>query len=878
MKTPRANVAARDVLYVPLDGAGHASSAVGGKAAALDRLVAVGFRVPASAALTSHAYRHFVRSSGLDEWLVRFSRRRPGGPAKAEAERREVEGAFLEAPLSVEVQDAIGAAWEYVSQGGTVAVRSSATAEDMAASSFAGQYLSVLEVPNLEEVEIAVKRVWASLWEQGARAYRRRMRVDNRRLAMGVVIQHMIPALRSGVAFTTDPTLDGVLRIEMVDGLGEQLVSGSTTPTVHQLSLPSLKLVDGTPASPELRKVARTALRIQEEMGNHPQDVEWSIAEDGLWILQARPITTLLTRPKVTGDGFDTPKVPGGLYSPTGVGEMLPGVLPPLLWTINGPMVEDGFRKLFARLGALPDLPAAFSVLGRIDGQATLNITAIKESAVKLSGGTGEEIERQYLGRVVTEGAEAKKPGLLKRSSSSFRAMKLQKRIEMEADGFEASVGAVAFAGLDLSEMLTRELVAYRARLRDLAATGVATQVAVATVAVTTYAALEGMLDRWTGSGSEWAQRITRGASISHDPITTAAERVWKNFEDTEAAPALIEAITQGEPGTVEDRLAASGPEGARFAEMFRQELELLGSSSVYGGPLWAEQRGFVWSVVMRWLSEGGRGTGELDDAGDVKESARRDLAELENTIMTTWRWRSKRVLTGQVIDIRKRLLHEMIEDTRRLLHRRETLKSALLALGGMERRVVLELGERLVRRGDLEVAKDIQLLADWELDEVALGRTTVDAETLRTRRESLQTYQAGPALSPLVSETPLPSREVGAGITGWAASPGKHRGRVRVIRDLSHAGDLQTGDVLVASATDPSWTPLFMIAGAIVVERGGPLSHAAIVSRELGVPAVLNASGATGALSEGLLVEVDGSTGVVTVIDEEAPIEEMAS
>jgi pyruvate,water dikinase len=111
--------------------------------------------------------------------------------------------------------------------------------------------------------------------------------------------------------------------------------------------------------------------------------------------------------------------------------------------------------------------------------------------------------------------------------------------------------------------------------------------------------------------------------------------------------------------------------------------------------------------------------------------------------------------------------------------------------------------------------------------------------------------------------------------VEGWAASPGKHRGRVRIVRSLSETGDLKSGDVLVASATDPSWTPLFMIAGAIVVERGGPLSHAAIVSRELGVPAVLNAAGATVTLREGALVEVDGSAGTVIVLDEETDFEE---
>lgn len=861
-------------LLVPIDGSGHFAALVGGKAAALDRLVAAGFRVPPSAALTCDAYRAFVRSADLTSWLARFARRRVQGKAASDAERREVEAAFVDAPLPPSLREAIAEAWEGVSGGSPVAVRSSATAEDLSSSSFAGQHLTVLEVNGVGEVELAVKRVWASLWEAGARAYRRRMRVDNRGLAMGVVIQRMVPALRSGVCFTIDPTHDAAVRVEVVDGLGEQLVSGAATPSVYQLSKPGLKAIDGSPVDEELRSVARAALRIQEEMRDQPQDVEWSIAEDGLWILQARPITTLdgYRRP-LEGDGFDTERIPGALYSPTGVGEMLPGVLSPLLWTINAPMVEDGFRRLFVRMDALPrTLDRAYSVLARIEGQAALNITAIAESAATLSGVTSAEIERQYLGRSVSaDRAERPKgPGLLARTSASFRAMKLRKAVESEARSFVGSVDTLRSVEIPLDDMLGPELVAYRARVRDLAAGGVATQVAVATTAVTSYASLEATLDRWTGAGAEWAQRLTRGAAISHDPVTTAAKLVWDRFEDGPHAAQIVEAVTGGEPGTIEDRLDATGEDGAAFAAELRHELDELGSSAVYAGPLWTEQRAYVWSVLMRWLAD----IPAEDGTDAIKAQAREDLVALETTVTQTWKWRAKRVVTGQVIDIRKRLLHQMIDDARRLLQLRETLKRSILALGGIERRAVLELGRRLVRRDEIPSLRDVQLLSDWELDEVALGRMSIGAEVLDARRRASASYAAAPVLPALVQET-IDITTASDRVEGWAASPGKHRGRVRIVRDLAHTQDLGNGDVLVASATDPSWTPLFLIAGAIVVERGGPLSHAAIVSRELGVPAVLNAAGATSLLRDGALVEVDGSAGTVIVLEEPDELEE---
>lgn len=869
-------------LVVPLDGTGHRLGLVGGKAASLDALVRRGFHVPPAFAVTTAAYRRFVSSSpDLDEWLDELPRRSPPPPDQAPAARADVERRFLAAPLPSDLVAAVAAHLSRVApDGAPVAVRSSATTEDLEATSFAGQHLTVLGVEDLDEVLDALRRVWASLWYPAPRVYRHRMGVREADLAMATVVQRLVPAERSGVCFTLDPTRPDTLRLEVVEGLGEALVSGQATPEVHQLRVPSLRPIDGGPLDPVLRDVARAALRIEEEMGGRPQDVEWSVVGDEIWLLQSRPVTTLpVTAP---GDGFDTPNRSGDLYAPAGVSEMLPGVLPPLLWTINGPMLEEGFRRLFARLGVLPgDITAEpFAMLTRIQGQAALDLTRVKEAARRMAGGTGAEVERQYLGQVVSEFEDEPRPTAVQRLGNlgaSVRALRLRRAAEEEAETFERAVDEVLALRTDLHELRSSELVAYRARVRDLAAAGVAAEIAVAVAAVASYRALEVALQRWVDvdKASRWAQRLTRDAAGGTRGACGCAATIWSVFQDVADSDELEAAIAEATPETAEERLRSVGPIGEALVTHLWGALDRLGSAAVYAGPTWSEQPGYVWQTILGCLRSRIE-RGRRDPLEEARQGAADALALLERRLTSTTRWKVTRVLTGQIVDVRLRMLRNLVDNARGLLSRRESVKSAVLALGGEERRAIRVLADRLRRRGVLRSPLDIDLFADWELEAAVAGEDVLSRDELERRGEALRVFREGPSLGPLVDHHGQPvtvTAETGA-VVGWGASAGIHRGRVRIVHDAAASGDLEPGDVLVAASTDPSWTPLFLVAGAVVVERGGPLSHAAIVARELGVPAVLNAVGATRKLADGMLVEVDGEEGRVTVLDVDANID----
>ncbi|MGH9223540.1 MAG: PEP/pyruvate-binding domain-containing protein, partial [Acidimicrobiales bacterium] len=452
-------------LWLPLDGEGAPASLVGGKAAALDRLIGASAPVPRAVALTVDAYRSFVEAAALGPLLATLSSVEDEQGMASRAE--ELADAFVSRSLPPPVRDAICRAYDQVSGGGAVAVRSSALAEDSASASFAGQYRSLLDV-DAGGVEQAVRLCWASLWTPHARVYRRAKGLAGADVAMGVVVQAMIAAEWSGVAFTVDPTTvdSNVMRVELVEGLGEGLVSGQLTPDVFHLRRDTLTAVEADAPS-FLQELGRCALEIEHDQG-HPQDVEWSVAAGRLYVLQARPITA---GSPPDGDGFDTHPIPGVQFTPAGIEEMLPGVLSPLLWTSNAPMLEDAFASLFGRLGIR--LPAhGEPMLGRFRGRAALNLSRLKAAARQMPRGAGAEVERQYVGRVVTNDVGEAKPTLrlrLRRARSAALALGLRKRLPGDSEVFLAAARLALTLQPDLQGAPTAALVSYRRRVRELA-------------------------------------------------------------------------------------------------------------------------------------------------------------------------------------------------------------------------------------------------------------------------------------------------------------------------------------------------------------------------------------------------------------------------
>lgn len=762
---------------------------LGGKGASLDRLVQGGFPVPPTAVVSADAYRAVAAAPCLAGLLARL---RDGAVVPA----AEVDAAFRDVPVPDALAAEIVAAARTVAGGRHLAVRSSATVEDMAGASFAGQYRSSLDV-DPDSVLGAVRLTWASLWHAAPCAYRRAWGIPDEGVAMPAVLMRMVPARTAGVAFTVDPggAADRV-RVEAVPELGEALVSGARTPDVHLL------LRAGSPdeAVPvEVREAAALALRIEAAEGGRPQDVEWAWDGDRTWVVQARPITTGPTR---SDDGCDTP-VDDAELTTAGIGETLPGLLPPLVWDVDSFLVEEALREVLGRLWGLPaDRIGPHELVRRVHGRAALDLDLLRAAARAVPGGSEAELQRQYFDAALPGADQGRSAHWWRTAGPALRAGAARRRAATEAAVVLAAADAALADPPALDEQPDAALLAYRRRLVDLGARATTVELAVAAAAVGTYRELEATLAGHLGEqeAAAAAQRVTAGA------------------------------------GTRRGRSPAA-------------------CRSVFAGPAWAE---------IGVAAPAPRHQGHTD-----RDAARE---ELEERLRSRPRWRRVRVLTGQVVDVRMHVLRRLVTDATEGLARREDVKSAVLALGGEVRRVHLEIGRRLTDAGVLARPADVDLLRDAELRPALAGRPPAPAELARRRRWLDQRAQDPPLplrFTGLPSTRPAEAPR-GDRLTGWAASAGRHTARARVLTE-PRPELLAPGEVLVAAATDAGWSPVLLRAGAIVVERGGPLSHAAIVARELGLPAVLNLPGATAAL-DGRLVTVDGDTGTVVLHPEEAP------
>ncbi|MDH4146808.1 MAG: PEP-utilizing enzyme [Acidimicrobiia bacterium] len=880
-----------------LDGAGASPSLIGGKAAALDRVLGAGMPVPPIGAVTTAAYRRFVTEGGLGPLLDALRGAPVPSPAEAGRARRIVDEAFLGAPMATDIETAIAELGRVLADDGRLAVRSSATAEDLRTASFAGQYSTSLDVAPDDVVE-AVRRCWASLWHPTPRAYRRFRSIDETDVAMAALVMPMLRPSHAGVLFTEDPADPGSVRIEVVEGLGEALVSGARTPQV--VVVPRADAHSFRPDLAALAPLVGMALRLETEFGT-ALDVEWAVEDGRSVILQARPITTTRAGPtggpidegreegfdgrhekgRDTGrgdafdDGFDVCGGPQRRYTTAGIAEMLPGVLPPRLWDLDAWLVDEAMRTLFRDLGATTgNLGGQHALIARFRGRAALDLDLMEQIVDSVPGGSRTELEHQYFGTGPAEGADADdghRAGLVQ----GLRALRLRGRAFERAEVAIGAVDLLLDAEPDLDALEDGALLALRARVGHLACRATEAEVAVAAVATAGYRGLERFLRRHLArdTATELLARLTTIDHAVHRDHDTAAlaptlAAVSRRLHDD---PAF--APVAAEPSFTRARERLGGTKAGRaLLDELTHSLQRAGSMAVYGGPTWDAAPEQAWPMLRRAPAR--------IPTGEPQAARSEALAEAERLIRSDRRWRHARAVSLQVLDVRTRFLRREASDAAAFLEQRERAKAALLRLGGVQWRIDRECGRRLATRGALESVEDVDLVTGAELERLLAGEPArPDVVAFRRRRRAAM--EAEPALPLAFRGRPEAATDRPADVTGvagpfpggdrfvgWACSPGRHEGPAAVVDSPEHA-TLRRGDVLVARTTDASWLPLFHVAGAAVVEEGGPLSHASILARELGVPAVLNVPGIVDRVRRhpGAVLRVDGTAGEVELL-----------
>ena len=706
------------------------------------------------------------------------------------------------------------------------AVRSSALSEDSAQASFAGEFETVLDVRTDERVREAIHTVRRSRHSERVRAYSQAKGIEPVH-DMAVVVQRLVRADISGVLFTADPVSGSHMRMtgNFVYGFGEELVSGEAEPFTFSFARPK-GTYDGPPDLVLFaRKLYKLAARLERELGC-PQDIEWALADGKLYLLQSRPITTLVGYDPATGVWNDS--LTGDyLWSRNNFGEGRPDVMAPFTFSVTD--------KVWREISIVPGYSMAGNICGRFYANVSVSVTvlmatgksleAAKEEMAGLLGSVPEELEIPLV--------PLSRSAVLKAMPKMIRLGLREKRGAKKVPEYLATMPA-----------LCKELRERMARTENKA----------------------DLIDIWH---QEIFARLTTdiwvvaGAAAPLENLMKLKRELTELVGESDANTLFSGLSSENE------MLASLGPVVgvARVAQgqMSRQEyLDRYG----HRGPCEAELSLPRPAEDPDWLD---RQLAEYaKNPVDVDALLAKRRAEFE----VAWQRLQERY-PKQAPKLRRQI--DQVGPAARM---REAVRDEVTRFLWVERAWALRAGE-LTGLGD-----DIFLLTIDEILDLLAGDDTA-LRYLLARRETYARYRALPPYPMIVrgrfdagqwaadpdrrndiydATAPVPTSTSNT-LSGFAGAAGRVEGRVRVLDGPEQGDRFQPGEVLVAVTTNVGWTPIFPRAAAVVTDVGAPLSHAAIVARELGIPAVVGCGSATTRLRTGDRVRVDGGQGTVEIL-----------
>jgi rifampicin phosphotransferase len=822
---------------------------VGGKGANLGELSRIDdVRVPAGFCVTTAAFRRILAEvPSIDDRLDQLA-----GPNAADrvaigtlsAEIREtIEGIAIPDDVAAAITDLLAELGEH----SAYAIRSSATAEDLPTTSFAGQQDTYLNVEGRAAILEHVSRCWASLFTERAVAYRLRNGIDHRRVHMAVVVQQMVFAEVAGVLFTADPVTSNrrVASVEASIGLGEALVSGRVNAdvfTVRDDAVVGRTVVAEPPALTDVQVVRLVQLGRQIEAHfDHPQDIEWCLVDDEFHIVQSRPITTLFPVPSV-GDGENH------VFVSVGHQQMMTDPIKPLgisVWQLTaGRPMHEAAGRLFVDVARELASPASrariVDGLGRSDpliGDALQTIVDRGDFIPSLPdegpgapplGGPPSPIETDPA--IVAE--------LIERTQASLAALRHDIRTKSGTDLFD-------FIVADLEE-LKRMLFQIRS-----------TRVIMAGMEAVWW--LNDQMQSWLGEKNA-ADTLTQ--SVPNNVTSEMGLALLDVADVIRPHPEVVAFLQRVDDGDFLDELEElAGGRASRDAIeawLDKYGMRCLGEIDITR-PRWSERPSTLVPVLLGNIKnfEPGAGAWRFEEGRQEAGTKERELLE-----------RLRALPDGE----------RKAEETRRMIDRartfigyREYPKYGLVSRYFAYKQALLEEADRLVQADVVRTREDIFFLTFEELHDVV--RTNhLDDDLIRRREEAFRSYEALTPPRVMTSDGEVITgayrrEDVPPGaLIGLPVSAGTIEGRARVIVDMAEA-DLEPGDILVTAHTDPSWTPVFVTIAGLVTEVGGLMTHGAVIAREYGLPAVVGVEHATRLIPDGQRIRVHGTDGYVELL-----------
>ncbi len=870
----------------------------------LTKLALAGFPVPAGFIVGTDGYEAFVERAGLADWLAaEMAAIDAVDPAALAALSDSIRGRFQASETPNEISEQIVAAYGTMGRP-PVAVRSSATAEDLPGMSFAGQQDTFLNVIGDEALLRAVVNCWSSLWTARAIAYRGRYDIDQSNVSLAVVVQEMVQSDTSGVLFTANP-LSGRRTETVIDatfGLGEALVSGHVEPDhfvvdsdtdrviLRELGAKSTTIKGQaaggvtTESTDPRREQAITDEQIIQltELGRNvadfygdPQDIEWAFHDGNLCLLQSRPITSLFPVPHNPQDTdlqvyISLGAIQGvlGPFTPLGL-DMLRGMF-------------AGIAQIFANDATLYDQELLYSAAGR----PWIKVTGALQSPIgrlifhrvlpMVEPGAAQAIRDlvagpQFQRAAVSPGFFATgAPFLLQVLRSARRAfLDPEAYVGIVQTDIEEHIASVSERTDKTSTLAERvellEWLSYNAQFPFLLPR-------LIPPIIVGYASL-GLLSKIASLVSlsdpeiqpETALEITR--SLPNNVTTEMDLQLWRLAGQMRDDSAASDSFHAEDAETIASDFQAGTlpPTVQRALEEFLNRYGMRGVAELdIGRVRWRDQPVSIVRSLQSYLSieDESRAPDRVFEKG--KEDALKAIARLADSSSRAW----ETPLAGRLV----RLLAKRV---RLLAGLRESPKFTMVRISGILRKALLDSGKDLTDCGVLEQPDDLFYLTVRELKTLAMGapgdwkklvRARRLAEQNESRRQPIPRLLLSDGTAFYAGITP----ETGADsniLSGSGVSPDAAEGTVQVLFSPLEAG-LEPGDILVCPGTDPSWTPLFLAAGGLVMEVGGMMTHGSVVAREYGIPAVAGVDRATERLQTGQTVRVDGSSGTIEILD----------
>jgi phosphoenolpyruvate synthase/pyruvate phosphate dikinase len=882
-------------------------SLVGGKASSLGRLAKAGFPVPPGFSVSTAAYAAFLDESGVRPAILEIAETLDYDDAEGlETKTARIRELIHGTQIPAAVESAIVAAYEALGAE-YVAVRSSATAEDMADASFAGLHDTYLDIRGRDEVLGAVRRCWASLWTARCASYRRHAGIDHASALIAVVVQTMVGSEVAGVLFTANPLTSATdeFVVNASWGLGEGVVSGILTPdeyivakgshvikarTLGSKSVEVVRHPEGVGTvvadtdagrqsqfslpDDQLIALAKLGQQVMDYYEGLPQDIEWALAGGELYLLQSRAVTGVEFLWDEDVDAWQTaPDDDETIWSHTWAEAYWTGGVTPLFYSVRARELRDSDQRLFTLWG--------------FDDLLEQRRFKYRRATVYFSSTADRTYYRYILPPALRVSSLQNLPPSWRDEAGAapfdvVKALKTHMRVKLldEKQGPYAFIKAVydllahgtdeadGPSADDLSALSDTELKAAAAKAIGMAEEFLTIlRPGFHVYSAAALGAVVRMLRDWyTGDNAFAFQDLISGLPQRTLMVEEAID-FYNVAQALRESPEVLALLESHEDEAFFEACELS-EQGRAFLALYTERLlERHGHRGHADRDIWFPRRSEDPSLDYRALRT-------LISAGDSPSPETMEhklVAQREATTEEVLASIRKQPFGG----LKAELFKWVLSYVHKFLVLRDDERHYIDRVTMAKKRAFQEVGRRLVERGQLQRQDDFYFLAEDELWELLDG-TPANALTrakIENRRNVFDRFNARKETAPsyLKGNTPVSLEEDtsdgdGSGILrGTGTSRGTVTGRARVVPDLKEIGRLEKGDILICNATDPGWASVFALISGLVMETGGMLAHGSCLSREYGLPAV-TLPNAIQRIPDGATVTVVGDTGEIRI------------